>query len=146
MNWIGDLPHIGRLARLPYIEMMRIQYQKMGELGLTELNQTHSVIFQTIGEGARLTQMAKKANLSKQNIKHLINSMEKLGFVESTQDPTDGRAIIYRLTTKGVNWRDQAYDIIGSIENKWAESIGVEKMIELKKLLIILNESINSKP
>jgi len=144
MNWIGDLPHIGRLARLPYIEMMRLQYENMGEQGLTELNQTHSVIFQTIGDGARLTQMAKKANASKQNIKHLINSMEKLGFVESTNDLTDGRAIIYRLTEKGINWRDQAYEIIGTIENKWAEAIGIEKMIELKKLLMTLNETIES--
>ncbi|MBL7813878.1 MAG: winged helix DNA-binding protein [Saprospiraceae bacterium] len=142
MNWLEDLPHIGRLARTPYLEMMNKVYERLHELGFTDMNSYYSVVFQFIGDGARMTDMAKKASMTKQNMKYLLEHLEKMGYVERFEDKTDGRAVLFRLTEKGVSYRDKAYEVIGEVELEWANKIGIENMIQLKKLLAQLNEEI----
>jgi DNA-binding MarR family transcriptional regulator len=122
--------------------MMDRVYKKLATEGFDELNSTFSVVFQTIGEGARLTEMAKKANLSKQNIKHLVVKMKDLSYLESQPDEDDARAIILKLSEKGILWRNKAYEFIDEVESEWAQSIGLENMASLKELLFKLGEVI----
>lgn len=143
MEWIGNLPHIGRLARTPYIEMMNKVYERLHELGFTDMNSYYSVVFQFIGEGARMTDMAKKASMTKQNMKYLLEQLQNMGYVERFEDKTDRRAVLFRLTQKGISYRDKAYEVIGEVELQWANKIGIENMIQLKKLLVQLNDVIN---
>ena len=143
MEWIGNLPHIGRLARTPYIEMMNKVYERLHELGFTGMNSYYSVVFQFIGEGARMTDMAKKASMTKQNMKYLLEQLQNMGYVERFEDKTDRRAVLFRLTQKGISYRDKAYEVIGEVELQWANKIGIENMIQLKKLLVQLNDVIN---
>lgn len=139
MNWIGNMPHVARLARLPYIEMMRKVYERLQEMGFSDANQSYSIVYQFIGEGARLTEMAARANLPKQNIKYLVEQLERSGYVDRFEDETDGRAVLFRLTKKGIAFRDTAYRLIAEVEQEWARGMGKQKMIELKKLLTQLN-------
>jgi DNA-binding MarR family transcriptional regulator len=143
MKWLGDLPHIGRLARTPYLEMMNKVYERLHELGFTDMNSYYSVVFQFIGDGARMTDMAKKASMTKQNMKYLLEHLENMGYVERFEDKTDRRAVLFRLTGKGISYRDKAYEVIADVELQWANEIGIENMIQLKKLLAQLNEAIN---
>jgi len=142
MDWIGNLPHVGRLARKPYLAMMDQTYARLHDLGLTELSAHHSVVFQCIGAGARMTDMARQAQMTKQNMKHLLEQMETLAYVERREDPTDRRAVIFRLTPKGEHFRDTAYRIIGEIEREWASRMGGSKMLTLKQLLAELNAAL----
>jgi DNA-binding MarR family transcriptional regulator len=144
MNWLGDMPHIGRLARLPYMEMMRMVYEKLHKKGYTDLNSFYSVVFQFIGEGARMTDMAKKTNMTKQNMKYLLEQLENMGYVERFEDTTDRRAVLFKLTKKGMSFRDTSYKIIAEVEMQWAIKMGKEKMIQLKKLLTQLNTIITN--
>lgn len=143
MNWIGNMPHVARLARLPYIEMMRTVYERLQEMGFADANPSYSIVYQLIGDGARLTDMAKRANLPKQNMKYLIEQLEKSGYLHRFEDETDRRAVLFRLTEKGISFRDTAYEVIAGVELEWANGMGQEKMIELKKLLMELNDVIN---
>ncbi|MDX1940519.1 MAG: winged helix DNA-binding protein [Saprospiraceae bacterium] len=145
MNWIGDMPHVARLARVPYMEMMRIVYQRLQEMGFADANPSYSIVYQLIGEGARLTDMAKRANLSKQNMKYNVEQLEKLGYVSRFTDASDGRAVLFKLTKKGISFRDTAYKVIAEVELEWAKGLGKQKMIELKKMLMELNEVITNK-
>ena len=139
MNWIGNMPHVARLARLPYMEMMRIVYERLREMGFADANPSYSIVYQFIGEGARMTEIAKKANLTKQNMKYIIEQLEDLGYIERFEDKTDGRAVLFKLSKKGISFRDTAYKVIADVELEWAKDLGKQKMIELKKLLTELN-------
>lgn len=143
MNWIGNMPHVARLARLPYTEMMRRVYERLQAMGFADANPSYSIVYQLIGDGARLTDMAKRANLPKQNMKYLIEQLEKLAYVERFEDETDRRAVLFKLTKKGISFRDTAYKVIAEVELEWANGMGKQKMIELKKLLMQLNDVIS---
>lgn len=143
MNWIGNMPHVARLARIPYTEMMRKVYERLQRMGFADANPSYSIVYQLIGDGARMTDMAKKANLPKQNMKYLIEQLEKLAYVERFEDKTDRRAVLFKLTKKGISFRDTAYKVIAEVELEWANRMGKQKMIKLKKLLIQLNNVIS---
>lgn len=143
---MDDLPHIGRLCRTPYLAMMEKVYAKLAQEGYTDLNATFSIVFQTIGDGARLTQMAKMANQSKQYMKHLVVKMQELEYVEKSKEGLDGRAVIYKLSPKGVVWRDKAYKIIAEVEAEWADAIGIDNMKQLKVLLHNLGKVVHTRP
>ena len=145
MNWMGGMPHVARLASVPYMAMMRIVYDRLQEMGFADANPSYSIVYQLIGDGARLTDMAKKASLSKQNMKYIIEQLEKLGYVSRYEDVSDGRAVLFKLTKKGISFRDTAYKVIAEVEFEWAKGLGKQKMLELKKLLTELNEVIANK-
>ena len=139
MEWLGEMPHIGRLARLPYLEMMRTVYGILHSRGHGEVHSHHSIVFQCIGKGARMADMARRANMTKQNMKYLLDQLEAAGYVSRKADREDGRAFIYSLTRKGVAFRDLAYKVIGEVELAWAARMGIENMLTLKRLLLQLN-------
>ncbi len=144
MNYLGNLPHIGLLARLPYLEITKLSYEHLNDLGFKDIKPYHSAVFQSIGEGARMTDMAMKANMTKQNMKHLLEHLEGAGYVERFPDETDRRAVLFKLTAKGWSFKNAAYKFVAELELEWAEVMGTEDFIQLKKLLARLNEYISN--
>ena len=132
---ITDSTHMGRLARYPYFAMMVEGERRMKALGLDELNPSYSIVFQFIGDGNRVTDMAISANTTKQNMKYLVDVLEKKGYVKRESDLTDGRAWIYKLSMKGKNYRKKGLAIIGEIEREWEAELGVRNYKLMKKLL-----------
>src|SRR5262245_51077750 len=52
-------------------------------------------------DGPRLTDLADRAQMTKQSMAELINRMEGIGLVERRPDPADGRAKLVFLTPFG---------------------------------------------
>ena len=61
--------------------------------------------------------------------------MERLGYVERTPDPTDGRAKIIRFTSTGLKLIQQGTEIGDAIQQGYADLIGEKKMQRLRELL-----------
>jgi len=144
-NNFDNNEHIGRLARRPYLGMMKEVYAHHEKNGGSDVKSAHSIVFQFIGKGARITDMAAMGNTSKQNMKYLVEYLENRGYVERIADKSDGRAWLFHLTKKGELFRDNTYKIINQVEEKWVKKIGRKKMKTLKALLselgnIILSE------
>lgn len=51
--------------------------------------------------GTRITELARRAEISKQAVGQLVSDLEAAGYVERTPDPTDQRAKIVTLTRRG---------------------------------------------
>lgn len=136
--------HIGRLVRNIYLKIMEEPHQRLTELGFDELNGSYSIIFQNIGNGARPSEIAAKAQTTKQNVKYLLEVMEQKGFVRRKNDDQDGRAWLFKLTDKGALYQKKGLQIIESIEKEWAKKMGVEKYNRMKHDLMILNEIISN--
>jgi DNA-binding MarR family transcriptional regulator len=142
MEYLGNLPHIGILVRLPYLEITKAGYEHANELEFKDIKTYHSAVFQSIGDGARMTDMARKTNMTKQNMKHLLEQLETAGYVARFADETDGRAVLFKLTEKGWAFKNTLFQFVVDIEHEWAELIGLENFIQLKKSLARINEHI----
>ena len=77
-------------------------------------------------QGARLTELAKHANMSKQAMNDLINQCEAWGIIGKTNDPRDGRAKLILYTPTGQAWLHAFTRAVTQAENEFNEEIGVE--------------------
>jgi DNA-binding MarR family transcriptional regulator len=133
----NQIPHIGRLARFIYFEMMQQSQAKLDLQGYDDIKAAHNIVFQFIGEGKRMTEIAQLANTTKQNMKYLLEYLEERAYVSRRADETDKRAVIFFLTEKGRQYYQAAALSVQEIEQHWASLLGEEVMISLK---ILLNE------
>lgn len=72
------------------------------DAGYTDITLAQARIGQRIGpEGTRLTDLAERAQVTKQTAGFLVDQLERAGYVERVPDPADGRARLIRLSARG---------------------------------------------
>ena len=91
-------------------------------------------------EGSRLTELAEQAQISKQTVTHLVDQMERGGYVERTIDPTDGRGRLVRFTKKGLDVIRIAREEEDKITADWTAHLGERRMSHLREALSMLRE------
>jgi DNA-binding MarR family transcriptional regulator len=91
-------------------------------------------------EGSRLTELADQAQISKQTATHLIDQLERGGYVERTVDPTDGRGRLVRFTEKGLEVIKVARAEESRIDAEWRAHLGERRMRQLREALSLLRE------
>jgi DNA-binding MarR family transcriptional regulator len=69
----------------------------------------------------RPSEIAATARLSKQATNDLLRDLERLGYVKRHPDPTDGRARIIRLTTRGHSLDTAIWTAGREVEQSWHE-------------------------
>src|SRR5215469_3146653 len=84
-------------------------------------------------EGTRLTELARRASMSKQAMGELVDQCIALGLVDRTADPTDGRARIVRFTRAGRIWLDAFRDAVDLAEREMRAELGKTAMDTILK-------------
>lgn len=111
--------------------------------GYTQLQVSHQAILTHLNfSGTRLTDLAKRAAMSKQAMGQLVDEVERLGFVERVQDPHDGRAKIVKFTREGLVLMKAGTKVGTSIQQEYSALIGEKKMRRLHDLLDELYQKI----
>jgi DNA-binding MarR family transcriptional regulator len=104
--------------------------------GWPEVRPSHGCVFGGMRpEGARLTDLAEQARITKQSVGEIVSDLEELGWVERVPDPADKRAKLVRLTPRGRRVQDAARATFAEIEAEWGERIGKKKVAELRSTL-----------
>lgn len=85
--------------------------------------------------GARLTDLANRARITKQSMGELVRELEDLGYVERRVDPADGRARIITFTDRGRRASDIGVAEILATEAEWAQEVGAERVKALRETL-----------
>ena len=135
--------NFAQLLRIPFQALVTELHVRLAEIGYSDIRPTHTLIFALVDrEGVRLTELVERAQMTKQLVNYLVTSIEELGYVERVPDPEDGRAKIVRLTERGYQASQAGKEIIQSIEQKWAEKLGVRDMQELRSLLQRLGSAV----
>jgi DNA-binding MarR family transcriptional regulator len=100
---------------------------------------SHSAVFaQMKPEGSRLTDLARGANITAQAMGELVDELEGLGYVERHPDPSDRRAKLVVLTSKGHACIEAGRTTIDGIEAQITEILGERGHQQLRKLLVKL--------
>jgi DNA-binding MarR family transcriptional regulator len=86
-------------------------------------------------EGARITDLAARAQLTKATVVRTVDELERLGYVERVPDPDDGRAKRVRLSPSALAVVRDAEAIIAETRAAWAASLEPGEMEQLEALL-----------
>jgi len=96
----------------------------------------HSAVFAQISsDGSRLTDLARRANMSPQAMGELVDELEELGYVVRRPDPTDRRAKLIVLTKKGHACIAAGTATIDGIEQRLTDLLGERGHRQLRRLL-----------
>ncbi|MDN5859958.1 MAG: MarR family transcriptional regulator [Pseudonocardia sp.] len=137
----GDGLNIGLLLFLPYRAMDARINETLAAAGFADTTEAQSRIFQRIDpDGSRLTDLAVHAQVTKQTAGFLVDQLERLGYVERTPDPEDGRARLIRITDRGHASIALARTTIAQIETEWTAHLGPRRMHQLRSALTALRE------
>jgi DNA-binding MarR family transcriptional regulator len=103
----------------------------------------HSGVFAHIDVegGTRLTELARRANITPQAMGELVDDLERMGYVTRRPDPEDRRAKRVVLTGRGMACVRAAFDTIGEIEGRLTELLGKQGLAHLRRSLIRVLES-----
>ena len=91
-------------------------------------------------QGSRLTDLADRAQVTKQTASLLVAALEREGLVERIPDPSDGRARLIRLSARGREAAGQAMQVVRGVEQEWTEHLGAELAGQLRDGLVKLRE------
>jgi DNA-binding MarR family transcriptional regulator len=131
-----ERPNLGVLLRDPFQEVVRRVSIGLADAGFDDLRPAHTVVFQHIeAGGSRLTDLAERAQITKQSMGYLIDYLEQRGYLERRPDPSDRRAALISLTDRGWEQVRAALRIIATIEEEWTSVLGRPRMEQLRELL-----------
>ena len=125
------------LLRFPYQVALDSVFERL-HAEFPDLHAAHLIIFQVIEHppaGSRLTELAERAQTTKQAMGQLVDALERGGYVERIPDPFDRRAKQIRLTPRGWEVHERGGEIVAALQADWATSLGPAKLGQLLALL-----------
>jgi DNA-binding MarR family transcriptional regulator len=131
-------PLIGTLLRIPSSVVAEATERGLAAAGYEDVRAAHLPVLQplfTRPEGARITDLAAWAHVTKPAIVYLVNHLEAHGYVERSADPVDGRAQRVRITEHGMAAIHCVRALVQQTEADWAARIGATHLAELKRIL-----------
>ena len=86
-------------------------------------------------EGIRITDLARRAGMTKQALGEFMDWLEQADFVASGQDPADGRVRLITRTEQGDTAAIEAQRAIDAVEHGWRKEIGAARYDTMKQVL-----------
>ena len=77
-------------------------------------------------DGTRITELARRAEISKQAVGQLVTDMEAGGYVERVPDPSDQRAKIVVLTKRGRDAVIEGLSVFDALKSELIAELGAE--------------------
>ena len=135
-NRVDLEPMLGALLRLPLRELNIRVGAALAAAGFGDLRPAHFTVFQHLAaDGSRLTDLAARAQITKQSMGALIDDLERWGYVERIPDPADGRVRIVRRTARGWAVERVARASVRAFEEEWEQRVGAERMRQFRDML-----------
>jgi DNA-binding MarR family transcriptional regulator len=132
--------NLGLLLREPYRTGSEELHRRIAARGHPEIRAPHGNVFEFLDdEGTSVSELARRAQITKQSMAELVDHLERHGYVERIPDPTDRRAKLVRATARGKGVYAIAREAIAEIELEWTARLGAPKMRQLRGLLEELN-------
>ena len=126
--------NIGRLLNNAVRRFEARVLELMSESGHQETRIAHVSLTRNLDvEGTRLTELARRASMSKQAMGELVDQCAELGLVDRVADPSDGRARIVKFTRAGLIWLNAFRDAVDIAEREMRAELGKATMDTILK-------------
>lgn len=126
-----------RLLGLATRQMATDLNDKLLEAGATDHRESWNNVMPHIpASGIRLTELAARANMTKQAMAELVAEIERRGYLQRATDPADRRAKIIEFTDKGWATVNLALSALGELEAEIAGRLGERSVRQLRSALL----------
>lgn len=96
--------------------------------GYREIQPGHALVLRNLGEeGARPSEIAVRAEVTRQAITKVLDDLERLNIVRREPDPADGRGVIVRYTPYGLTGLRVARARMEELEREFAGQVGARR-------------------
>ncbi len=108
----------------------------LAQNGFGDVAPSHSALLRNVGDdGARPSELAAHAGVTRQAITKLVDELERLDLVRRDPDPDDGRGVIVRYTDRGRAGVTLARKRMLALERVYAAQVGAERWAEVRSTL-----------
>jgi DNA-binding MarR family transcriptional regulator len=133
--------NLGLLCFYPSRAMEARLLAELAAAGFDDITIAQGRIAARIGQaGTRLTDLAEQALVTKQTAGHLVDQLERSGYVRRVPDPTDGRARLVTMAERGLRVVEVARRVEAQVEAEWTAHLGEETAAQLRAALERLRE------
>jgi len=128
-------PMIGVVARA-HRELRADMIREAHRRGDIQIKPAHNDVFATLPlEGARASDMAARAGITRQSMGEIIRELVDLDILEMRADPTDGRAKIVTFSEHGLEFTRRGMQHILDLEQRFADELGAEDLETARRVL-----------
>ncbi|MGZ5352240.1 MAG: MarR family winged helix-turn-helix transcriptional regulator [Actinomycetota bacterium] len=109
----------------------------LDERGFPDARPGHAAVFMHIDRrsGTRLTDLARRARMTKQGMMLVVDDLETRGYVRRVPDPDDARAKVVRLTARGRRYVAEARRVMAGLEARARRELGDRRYESLRSSL-----------
>ncbi len=131
---------LGRLLLQAHRVLASELREGMTERGYPDVRPGHAAAFMHIDRrsGTRLTDLARRARMSKQGMMLVVDDLESRGYVRRVPDEEDGRAKVVRLTARGRRYVAEARREMAALEGRARRDLGERRFEALRSALNLL--------
>ena len=131
-----DHPHLGVLLERGRRVLNQAMLERFRAAGFEDLREGHGPLFAFLpADGARVTELAERARVTKQSMGELVTELETLGYVRRDPDPADGRAKLVTFTDRGLRAAQIGVQAVADQERAWRDRFGSRRMDNLRLVL-----------
>jgi DNA-binding MarR family transcriptional regulator len=111
------------LALMAHNEHMPLALANLAARG--RLTAAHVHITQHVSvQGSRLTDLARRAGISKQAMGKLVDQCEAWGLVQRQADARDARVVLVVFTPSGMNWLHAYQEAVAQAQSELQDAVG----------------------
>jgi DNA-binding MarR family transcriptional regulator len=136
MTAVSD-PDLSRLLLESHRALSSELIAGLAERGYPDLRPGHAAVFLHVDRrsGTRLTELARRARMTKQGMMLLIDDLEGRGYVRRVPDPVDARAKVVKLTAHGRRAATETRRTVQALETRTRRSLGERRFEAFREAL-----------
>jgi len=136
----GEL-NLALLCFIAYRAMENRVLQDLAAAGFGDVTAAQGRIFARIDpDGTRVTDLAERAQVTKQTAGFLVDQLERTGYVRRVPDPRDARARLVQIAERGQAAIEVARRTEAAVEAEWTRHLGRASATQLRRSLTRLRE------
>jgi DNA-binding MarR family transcriptional regulator len=128
---------LGRLLLEGHRALATELVAELAERGYPDIRAGHAAVFLHIDRraGTRLTELARRAHMTKQGMMLVVDDLEGRGYVRRVSDPEDGRAKVVKLTAHGRRCAAESRRAAQALETQTRRLLGDRRYDTLRETL-----------
>jgi DNA-binding MarR family transcriptional regulator len=142
-RWRHD--NIGRLLNNAVSRFESRVLEVMSQSGHPEARISHISLTRNLDlEGTRVSDLARRAGMTKQAMGELVRQCGALNLVITREDPSDKRARVVRFTPEGLRWLEAFRQSVDRAEREMRDEVGAMSMDVLRGALALYGKDFDT--